>query len=82
MTDEEISEIIEVEQSIPDYEPDDPDEKRRVFALAVIVDHSEAMKLSPDDFMAMCHRVNQWLKDGLETRPPKPTLRGLPGGKA
>jgi len=66
-----------------DYEAETQDERRRVFSLAVVVDRTEPMRLSCDDFMAMCSRVNQWLRDGIEAQPPaKPTLRGLPGGKA
>ena len=54
----------------PDYEPETADERRRVFALAVVVDRTEPLRLGPDDFISMCGKVEEWLKTG-EVKLPK-----------
>ncbi len=80
--DEEIiltSERVSAVFRTPDYQPADQDECRRVFALAVAVDRTEPMRLGPDDFMLMCSRISDWLKDGAV--PTKPSLSTIKGGK-
>lgn len=79
MDDDEIIELAPTNVPVPDYEPETPEERRRVFALAVVVDRTEPLRLTPDDFMSMCARVNDWLKDGVA--PVKPALSTIKGGK-
>ncbi len=81
MDDDEIIELLTpTSVPVPDYEPETPEERRRVFALAVVVDRTEPLRLNPDDFMSMCARVNDWLKDGID-KSAKPALSTIKGGK-
>ncbi len=84
MTEEDDEIIITSERvaavfKTPDYQPQTQDECRRVFALAVAVDRTEPMRLGPDDFMLMCSRISDWLRDG--NVPAKPSLATIKGGK-
>ncbi len=76
MDDEDILLALDAAVTVkaPDYEPETHDERRRVFALAVVVDRTEPLRLGPDDFMTMCSRVNEWLKTGQD-KPPKPATK-------
>lgn len=73
-------EIDQAEPSGQDYVPDTQDEKRRMFALAVVVQQSEPTRVSPEEFVTMAHRVATWLRDGVDA--PKPAaLSAIDGGK-
>lgn len=79
MSDDDEDLVVLTQVPVPDYEPETPEERRRVFALAVVVDRTEPMRLAPDDFLSMCARVNDWLKDGVAQS--KPALSTIKGGK-
>lgn len=63
-----------------EYLADTQDERRRVFALAVVVQHSEPIRLAPEEFVPMAHRVAVWLRDGVDAVKPAP-LSAIEGGK-
>ena len=63
-----------------EYLADTQDERRRVFALAVVVQHSEPIRLAAEEFVPMAHRVATWLRDGVDAVKPAP-LSAIEGGK-
>lgn len=62
------------------YQPVDNDEARRLQALQFVEANTEPMIVRPDDFLAMCERVNEWLKSGL-AKSGTPALSTIEGGK-
>ena len=74
-------EIDQAEPSGQDYVPDTQDEKRRMFALAVVVQQSEPTRVSPEEFVTMAHRVDarQALASGLAVQCTGQNVGVAPG---